>query len=285
MALDYAKNPGGDKTGPDGAIKVADVIKQIRLLQASEIKAEQAEIEQAEALKTLLAAKVEQAYADSGGLEYVSPRMRQLLLPKDKNYVAITPLPCGGLSQEINRRVQAHNDAAKDTGLISIKLATLGVGGSNPQNVGSLVREMQTAMVFSAPTEDRFLRLAFAIHHNGIAVQLPRKAMQSWQDWRIGAAAKNNGLIPTDMNSREKERTLVQGVAEGILHQGCKALQLLEQHQILIGEELLAEGVDPVSRGLIDPSQRDRGWPRAFGERVAAAIGSYKSGNNELFLP
>ncbi len=288
LALDYTQNPSGNKTEADSSIKVADVIKQIRRLQTAESEAVIAVGENYPSLKSLLDAVLVEAYADPEGLRHVSPRMRQLLLPKAGDYVSITPLPCGGLSQEINRRIQAHNEAAKDSHLNKINPATLGVGGSNPQNVGSLVREMQTAWAFSAPTEDRSIRAALAIHHNGIAVNLPRKPMQAWKDWRSEAVAKNNGQIPTDMRSRDQEQQRVQDLAKAILHQGRKALCLLERHQVLFGETLLADSLqDSVIRGLIDPSERSKAWPRAFGERVAQAIGRYKTGKNDqqLFLP
>jgi hypothetical protein len=288
LALDYSQNPGGNKTEADSSIKVADVIKQIRRLQTAESEAVIAEGDNFASLKSLLDAVFAEAYADPEGLQSVSPRMRQLLLPKADDYVSITPLPCGGLSQEINRRIQAHNEAAKNNNLNKINSATLGVGGSNPQNVGSLVREMQTAWAFNAPTEDRSIRAALAMHHNGIAVNLPRKPMQAWKDWRSEAAAKNNGQIPSDMRSRDQEQKQVLDVAKGVLHQGRKALCLLEQHQVLLGETLLADSLqDSVIRGLIDPGERSKEWPRNFGERVAQAIGSYKIGQNDqqLFLP
>jgi hypothetical protein len=288
LELDYAKNPSASTTDLDPNIKVADVFKQIRRLQTHEPEAEAAEGGHAETLRQILSSTLAETYASSSGLQNVSPRMRQLLLPRDGDYVSITPLPSAGLSREINRRIHLHNDTAKQNlQLRKIRDATLGVGGSNPQNVGSLVRETQTAWTFGSPTENRAIRTALAIHYNGIAIRLPHQAMQAWKDWRTHASVKNQDRLPTDMHSREQEQKLVLNIAKGILLQGHKALRLLEREKQLFDDVLLSETLqDNVIRALIDPNERGKSWPRAFGERVAKIIGDYKTGQDQsLFLP
>lgn len=285
LAVDYAKNPGGESLAAAGeTAKTADVYRQIRQLQAGEHG--QAE-ETAAPLLAAIAEALAVAHADPEGLRQVSPRLRQVLLPKDGDYVALTPLPCAGLSREINRRVRQHNEAAKEArkngdaaSPRQLPLAGLGVGGSNPQNVGALVREMQTALAFDAPKEHRAIRLAFAIHHRGIPIALPRRLMLAWHDWRHRAMAENGGVPPTDMAARQAEQAHVEALARAVLRQGEKAWRVLEAWRDILPDAapLSPELSDAVMRGLIDPGERGKDWPRCFGERVAEAVGRYAAG-------
>lgn len=244
------------------------------------------ELEPEEAGQLLDAVSHELQTRAEAGASVVSLRLRQILLPREEGYVSVTPLPSGGLSQEINRRVQTHNDqvvemrkhSANDTALPEhLRLGSLGIGGSNPQNVGSLVRDMQTVLFFGAPGEDPVLRAAYSIHHRGVRLGLPRRLMVAWRDWRDAAKARNGGKIPTDMESRESEREHLLGVGRAILKHGRDALRKLEEQRDRLPEgRLLSPALkDDMIRGLIDPAARDRDWPRAFGVRVAAAIGAY----------
>lgn len=283
LDLDYIQNPAAAKAA-DGSKKI-DVIKQIKRLLSEDLGSMEADGEDLPALKSALTGVTAQIFISEAGFRQVSPRLRQLLLPKGDSYVSLTPLPSAGLSQAINLRVQAHNSTAKENGFSNFLAATLGIGGSNPQNVGSLVRETQTAWAFSAPAENRAIRAAWAIHHQGIAIRLPYRAMLAWKTWREQVAAQHGGQIPTDMRHRDRERQLVLEVAQGVLTQGRKALRLLAKQRDLLGEQYLSDALtDTVVRGLIDPSQRDKVWPRAFAERIASAIGRYKTGD-DLFLP
>lgn len=271
VATDYTKNTGS----------VATVVKQVRALVSGE-----AEVDFDLARDYLAAIAEASAGAHVEGVEQVSPRLRQILLPKDDSYVAVTPLPSGGLSREINRRVQSHNEhinaARKESPKNRqvgerLRLGSLGVGGAKPQNVGSLARDMQSVLVFRAPAENLELRIAYAIHHRGIRLGLPRRFMIEWRDWRIVARARHDGRLPTDMEHRDAERDKLVIAAHAVLHQGERALRRLQEHRSLLpGGLLLSPKLqDAVIRGLIDPAERGRDWPRHFGEQVAHAVGAY----------
>jgi hypothetical protein len=285
LAVDYTKNTGN----------IATVVKQVRKLEG----AEHGETgEQAERINAAV------ANALIGGFEtgtaQVSPRLRQVLLPKGEgHYLAATPLPAGGLSKVINERVEAHNTSiaeaykqAKDTGAATagiprrLNLSTLGVGGANPQNVGALVREMQSLLVFEAPTENRSLREAYRIHYQGIPLRPPARAMRAWREWQDRIKDVHGGVLPTDMETREAEREWVVAIALGVLRAGEQAYRLLERHRDeLPGGELLAKDLeDAVIRGLINPDERERDWPRSFGQRLAEEVGRYRGWDGESYL-
>ena len=207
----------------------------------------------------------------------------------------VTPLPVGGLSKLTNERIRIHSDAikqAKETGVDRATLprglhqGTLGIGGTRPLNVGALAISMQAPLVFSAPTENQALREAYRIHYQGMTIRLPYAEMHSWAKWRKQATAANNGTLPTDLEAREAERSLLLKVARTILQAGQEALKLLETHRNdLPGEALLADTVeDPVIRGLIDPAERAGSWPRAFGERVAKEIGRFPPDRQDVLV-
>lgn len=274
LAADYTKNAGNTAT----------VVKQIRLLAGG---GHGETPETAQAIQAAVAKAMAGAYQT--GTESVSPRLRQLLLPKGEGeYLAITPLPAGGLSAVVNERAKAHNESVDEAAKQAkgdeaaavprrLRLATLGVGGANPQNVGALVREMQTALVFDAPIENRALREAYRIHYQGIPLRLPYRAMLAWRQWRDRAAILNDGGLPTGLEAREEERALLLAVAKAVLHSGTEALRLLQKHQEELpgGELLSSELEDSVARGLVDPAERGNDWAKAFGERLAGEIGRY----------
>lgn len=274
LAADYTKNAGSTAT----------LVKQIRMVASGE---HGETLEAAEAIQAAVAQA--QAGHYETGTDTVSPRLRQLLLPKGGGeYLAITPLPAGGLSAIINERVRAYhediNEAYKQAGdgptdhiPRRLRLATLGIGGTNPRNVGSLALEMQTALVFDAPAENPALRDAYRIHYQGIPIRLPYRAMLAWRRWRDRAEILNDGSLPTNLEAREQEQALLLDMAQAVLRSGTEAFQLLRRHQDeLPAGKWLADGLDdPVIRGLIDPGERDNSWPRQFGERLAAEIGRY----------
>ncbi|WP_347257592.1 type I-F CRISPR-associated protein Csy1 [Methylocaldum sp.] len=276
---DYTKNTGNTAT----------VVKQIHKLASGE---HDQDTREAQSHLAAIAHALSTGYQE--GTDSVSPRLRQLLLPRGVDYVAISPLPSGGLSREINRRVQAHLEALKNaeqserepevrSGFPRWSLSRLGIGGANPQNVGALVRDMQTALLFDAPKENPEIRAAYAIHYKGIRLGLPRQSMAAWRDWREKAKAENGGRIPTDMAHRDAECALIKAIGRAVLNQGAKALRRLgERRDDLPGTGLLSDQLqDGVIRGLIDPAERGKDWPRQFGARVARAIGAYSFGEKE----
>ncbi len=63
----------------------------------------------------------------------------------------------------------------KTVNLTAFKLLFFGIGGANPQNVGSLVRSMQRPITVDAPQASEKVRQALAIFYNGFTIRLSRK--------------------------------------------------------------------------------------------------------------
>ena len=272
--LDYTANSG----------KIATAVKQLRQLQGGKSTAP------ADEARHLLAKLAESTLRGCEiGTERVSLRARQLLLPRtDGSYVAVTPLCAGGVSRSIRSAIRAHNDTLRTPGETDISkqqriaTAVFGLGGANPQNVGSLVREMQRPLVFFPPAEQRQVKAALAQHFQGIPVRLPRDLLTAFRDWCRAARARNGGHIPTDMHTRDEEAAHIRQIVDAVLIQGERARQRLLAHLDVLpngGSPLVSANADPIARGLIDPGLRDRDWPRAFATRLARLIADFRFGD------
>lgn len=265
--LDYIANAG----------KTATAVKQLSQLREGATTAPPDEAERI--LATLVEATAQGAQI---GTDRVSLRARQLLLPRQGGYVAVTPLTSGGVSRKLRAKARQHNDRLKeapDEELRRIPAAVFGLGGSNPQNVGSLVRDMQRPLVFFAPTENRQLKAILALYFHGGRIQLPRALLRGFRDWCSNCRRRNGGQIPTNMDTRDEEIAHIRQIAQAILAQGEPARQRLLAHRDVLpagGTPLISAAADPVGRGLVDPDLRDKDWPRAFAQRLARLIADHR---------
>lgn len=271
VALDYVANSG----------KTATAVKQLH--QAAEgsnsVPAEEAQ-------------RLQQILADANrsgreiGTQAVSLRARQLLLPKGpEHYVAVTPLSAGGVCRLIRARVRIHEELRRKhpvgeaNGLQRIPAAVFGLGGANPQNVGSLVRDMQRPLVFFPPTENRQIKLALALYFKGATMRLPRSLVWDLRNWYASRRALNAGNIPTLMHTRDEEIVHIREIARAVIEQGEHARQRLLNHLDVLpagGAPLVSPKADPVARGLADPELRERDWPRAFAEKLTRQLADYR---------
>lgn len=274
-ALDYPANAG----------KTATAVKQLNQLREGIATAP---ADESERILTMLARST--ARGVQIGTDKVSLRARQLLLPRQGGYVSATPMTAGGVSQAVRTKVRQHNERVKeaqDESLRRIPVAVFGLGGSNPQNVGSLVRDMQRPLVFFAPTENRELKAILALHFQGVRIRLPRPLLRSFRDWCTDCRRRNGGRIPTNMDTRDEEIAHIGGIARVVLAQGEAARErLLARRDALPagGVPLVSAEADPLARGLVDPDLRDGDWPQAFAARLAALIADYRFGDgNEEF--
>lgn len=274
-ALDYPANAG----------KTATAVKQLNQLREGIATAP---ADESERILTMLARST--ARGVQIGTDKVSLRARQLLLPRQGGYVSATPMTAGGVSQAVRTKVRQHNERVKeaqDESLRRIPVAVFGLGGSNPQNVGSLVRDMQRPLVFFAPTENRELKAILALHFQGVRIRLPRPLLRSFRDWCTDCRRRNGGRIPTNMDTRDEEIAHIGGIARVVLAQGEAARERLLAHRDALpagGVPLVSAEADPLARGLVDPDLRDGDWPQAFAARLAALIADYRFGDgNEEF--
>jgi len=261
VPLDYTQNAG----------KTATVVKQMRLADSGDAPETVPEA-QIQAIRRVAAEAAMSAYEE--GVGRVSPRLRQILLPKSGGqYVAVTPLGSGGLSALLNKKLAAMPEHRK-----KFRHALLGIGGSNPQNVGALVREMRNPLVFFAPGENLLERQVLSVHYRGISLGLPRRLLDGYRQWRGRQLQNHEGGMPSTMDIRQREAEWISGIARTVKRRGQRARELLESNRGLLPVApdaislLSPELNDTVVRGLIEPAERDAAWAYECGQRLARAI-------------
>ena len=188
-----------------------------------------------------------------------------------------------------------HNEAAKaepDGSRRKLRQAQFGIGGSNPQNIGSLVRSMQRPLMVAAPGASASTRDAFSLYHKGLQLNVHapepfRQAVQQYAQFREAVLNPHGDDAVITLKEREQEEALIAAIARAVLDMAADARDLLTRHTHLLPEEDLIHELDPprhalVSpqvrpaemRGLLDPPLRDRcdNWPRSMSRLVVTRM-------------
>ena len=215
------------------------------------------------------------------GTDKICPRLRQLLLPRQDDYVTVTPLSAGGVSREIYTAVRAHNDRLHDAPNDQqqrIRLAFFRLGGAKSINVGLLADDMQHPLVCFAPTESPPLKAALSMHFKGLTVFLPYSLMRKFRDWCVSCRQRNGGLISTNMLTRDAEIDHIHAIARAVLAQAQQVRAQAQAEPVLqaLCEELgmtsnlaLRDGTSVVYVARVTPSGAFQGAVRV-GSRLPA---------------
>ncbi|WP_300832084.1 hypothetical protein, partial [uncultured Bilophila sp.] len=203
LSLDYGK----------GGAAMAGICKQVNAVVRNTPFAKDASPEERAAIEKAMTDACSSSF--SVGLGYVDHRLRQILIPKEGSeggYVSMTPITAGGvcelLFEKNNGLVSSHNaaceEARKHAGkpegdenggsaphmeICKLRQAQFGIGGSNPQNVGGLVRAMQRPLFVDAPRSTDDLRTAFSFYYKGISLDFSPsgplgQALRAYVDFR-----------------------------------------------------------------------------------------------------
>ncbi len=306
LELDYA----------EGGAAQAGIIKQIMACQTNDPFADTANAEEKACIKPLLEKIRDERY--ELGTDRVDLRLRQILIPKEDapgGYVSITPITSGSVCHYLfdgeNGLVTLHNQkvseewkkkGGKDTTLIRIRQARMGIGGANPQNVGRLTRTMQQPVLVSAPKQDTSLRHAFSLYYKGLNINFNqfgpmRDALLAYREYLDNLVDRKKNTLITNMDARTGETELLHRICPILLSEGEKALSILRTYRMNLPQEnpfpgqsriegeyeMVSRSVPGVIRGLIDPrlrktdylkdkTGRNMNWPREMAEHIATAI-------------
>lgn len=248
----------------------------------------------------------------TAGLDIIDIRMRQLLIPKNNEYLSISPLSAAGLNLLINTEVDALKEQrkaeGKNTKLKNIKTAVFGIGGSNPQNVGSLVRSMQRPLVLDSPTQDPETRLAFQYFYKGFDYQISNayinrtmyqelteyaKSLIEQQKLSLKVGFHEHGIHApfSNMQTRAAELTTIQKVIDDVLQQGQDILQILKSVANDLPSLKVLERksrwshprVSLIAQGLINPElQQFEDWQQLFADDLARRITKHSYWKKEI---
>lgn len=165
----------------------------------------------------------------------------------------------------------------------------MGIGGSNPQNVGRHVRAMQRPLVFDGPKEVKSIRAAYALHFKGhmrgLAFAPPKKQTLAFALWRHRLRDANGQRMPSNAAIRQEEIDHIQAIASASLNEAAAARHILEQHQDYLSS-LTAPTLNAFLRALIDPELRDRTFKKDFAQKLIRSVERfpYKIGKNEYVV-
>lgn len=329
LSLDYGK----------GGAAVAGICKQVNAVVRNNSFAEAASPEERAAIEHAMTEACSSAF--SVGVGHVDHRLRQILIPKEGaegGYVSMTPITAGGVCELLFEKdhglVSCHNAAYEkekksvgnpenkeekpaappenDEGagndpsikMRKLRQAQFGIGGSNPQNVGGLVRAiMQRPLFVDAPRSAGDLRTAFSLYYKGISLDFSspgplRQALFAYVNFRRRYGLDDGPAMPgrTSLKAREEEEVLLKDIADIALRRADEAREMLRDYADMLPQEqnpetgteaLVSPELKPAAmRGLLDPALRDGTWPRNMAWLVIDGMGraSRANGNRMLVL-
>jgi hypothetical protein len=232
----------------------------------------------------------EQTYLlDAPADKMVEIRLRQVSVPIDDQYISVTPLPCGGLNVLASRVLQSRMPAietAREAGraktesqlpyrLIKPRYVVFGIGGSNTQNVGRLIKGyMNRPFYCPGPQRDSSLYEAISKYRSGIDVKVPYGDLCRYRTFRA-SLRRRRGAVESTMDLRTEEKAIVGRMVDSFMTSVRADVRLVAQHRDAIhrkfGVYQPAES-DAVVRGFYDAAFRDMTWVRAVSERLSKSV-------------
>lgn len=225
---------------------------------------------------------------------FIDPRMRQLLLPCKSptghtEYLSISPLTAAGLCkrttqqvEQTNERTQQAKEKAKSdkqaakSSTRRVLQARNALVGSNPQNVGRLVREMQSPIYCQAPASALDTRAALAIHYQGPHLAIPEHRLLNYADFL--RRVTNAGIRASNAELRAEEIELLTAMVDDLQAQAKEARYLLEEHQALFPVDAngvrcwFAPQVAAVLVGWVLPESRHHSWTQQAAQWMSAQM-------------
>lgn len=255
-------------------------------------------------------ARCTQGRLEDGCDAFLDPRLRQLLLPctdeaGNVSYRSVSPLTAGGLCQIVRAHVAVSNEANKlgreewqkekekalkknpkavipPFSTRSVQSAQLGIGGSNPQNVGGLVREMQHPMYMGAPQAKGGLRQALALHHKGVDLKISPKLVRKYAEFL--KTNTEDGVRQTGMESRAEEQAILAEFVDDVMDQVDDIRRVLDQHLDMLPVDATGKPMyftpklhRDVKAAWVDESLRGRDWASLAAAWLANAIGKFEA--------
>ena len=220
------------------------------------------------------------------GGDHVSPRMKQVLLPKGDTYVAISPVSCAGVAIVLQEARSRHNERVfenRENKTVNvgkpISAASFPVGGDKSLNAGGLVYRMQQTFYATSPSSQQDVKYALALHYSGFSKPpLPASLMREYVAWRLQVRE----MTDRNMVTRSRHSEIAQGIAKAILRIGANARGVLLEHSSVLPDEavqrdgLISEKVNAWSRGLLDKSARSKDWPSLMARVTARAMSAWE---------
>lgn len=203
------------------------------------------------------------------GTAAVAMRLRQIIVQDaEGNDLALTPLQSAGFSALLDARIEERLAAQEGEHKRYWRRGFLGIGGSNPQNVGRYVRAMGRPLFFDLH-DDPATRSAYALHHRGIELAPPPALLREMIVWRRRLLAEAGGIFPCNAATRRQESEFLRAYVAAVQTRAGAARRRLQAAQAKLPDgQLLSTEVDELLYPLFFPAERDADWQRAFAQRL-----------------
>jgi len=238
----------------DGATS-ASHLKRIRLIEENGADPDLSTDECSDLMAHLAAIGREHA---EHGLYHVSMRLRQVLLPKDGQYISMTPMSSAGLCEFIinkfndftNKQIE---DGKKENRRLPRpeRVNSFSVGGSNPQNVGGRVRALHKPVVFvNVPRIDLGLRHAMSTHFKGFRPRIPREFMNEFAEHQSIMRNQTENLV-----LKKQELEIIKKIMGAVHNQAKKTTASLERYS----SEITVKNHDELMNAVLKPNPANAG--------------------------
>lgn len=222
---------------------------------------------------------VEQIYEQTKNLRkelntsFVPSRVRQILLPHPTmptGYISASPLSCCGMGEKLNQSLKTYNAHIKtlEDNNLKGRRATrmhLPFGGTNPQNIGGLTRQLWRGIVLdNLPTQSPLIQKAFSLKHKGLQLSLPQKTVLDYFSW---LNSQKNWTLQIKMEEKKMLENIVAQLNEWVSKQRATLQQLdesiLKQWNVERWEDV---PFDSVERGWLLEHNHSPIWRRDAAE-------------------
>lgn len=207
-----------------------------------------------------------------GATASIDPRLRQIIVPSDDDYVVLVPMYAAGLSFVLEKHSKKIIDEKPITSFGGRKYV---FGGGNSQNITVLGSCIKNAWYYRLPDTSIDIRKAKAILHKGIAIKVDKKLVKLYATW-----LKNNEKFGQDrdtLKARELEASSLHPVFIVPLEDISSAIESISVARAEMGVEFEKKmDVDlsdlPFLTSVIVSGSIDMSFIKELSSRVTAAI-------------
>lgn len=187
---------------------------------------------------------------------FVPSRVRQILLPHPNmstGYISASPLACSGMGEKLNQASKSYIERlqtldANFKGHRSTRMH-LRFGGTNPQNIGGLTRQLWRGIVLdNLPTQSQLTQRSFSLKHKGLQLSLPKTMVLNYFSW-LSIQKK------WTLNIKNEEKKILVDIVVSLKRWVSKQRAILQQIDPPILEQWNIESWKDISFNSVD-----QGW-------------------------
>lgn len=268
VPLEYTKNPG----------KATSAYKQVNAV-ASSSHEENAPEDEVEIIRCELSSVSDIPLVDCS---HISPRLRQVLIPRGDTYISLTPISSHGVGQIIRSALWNHHERLSQEEIRNqdyayLNTAELPIGGAKSLNVGMEVFGVRSPLVGDAPSPDHDLRYALSLFYRGSELWFPQPLVEKYIEWRDSV----EGNVLSKSKHRESHAYWMNQFARFTLNLGDDLNEILFRYREHLPMSSSCEDEPgsmpylkdkPFQQGLTNPALRDQSWKEIAAREIRSKV-------------